>query len=180
MCDKVITTVNEIKDYSKFLDKYEYQKNLTKKLDALEADYNQDILNEIILWKVNRYVSFSPEVITQLNNIRKKDKDFDENTIRILLTKLLETKGVNIAMASTILRFKNPNIFQIIDQRVYRLIYGVPMPVTTVISKKIDLYFMYLKELKKFCEDNNIEFSDADRILYIADIVVNKDIPIKH
>lgn len=37
-----------IKDYS-------YQDLLTPKLDGLDEDFNQNIVNEIILWKVNRY-----------------------------------------------------------------------------------------------------------------------------
>lgn len=34
---------------------YKYQKELTENLDKLDGDFSQNILNEIVLWKVNRY-----------------------------------------------------------------------------------------------------------------------------
>ena len=39
------------------------KEELTKKLDSLNSDFNQEILNEIILWKVNRYAKFDEETI---------------------------------------------------------------------------------------------------------------------
>lgn len=48
--------VKEKLNYEKLKNKYKYQEELTPKLDELEADFNQEIINEIALWKVNRYV----------------------------------------------------------------------------------------------------------------------------
>lgn len=42
-----------------------------------------------------------------------------------ILRKLLMTPGIRLPMASTILRFKNPNVYQIIDQRAYRFLTGI-------------------------------------------------------
>jgi hypothetical protein len=43
-------------DLSDFLRQYKYQPELTKKLDDLEGvNLTPELLNEIVLWKVNRY-----------------------------------------------------------------------------------------------------------------------------
>ena len=45
-------------DLSEFLHKYKFQPKLTRKLDDLEnLNLTPELLNEIVLWKVNRYVS---------------------------------------------------------------------------------------------------------------------------
>ena len=105
---------------------FNYQKELTKSLDKNDYDIDQNKINEIVLWKVNRYVKLGSEVISLINHVGKTDTKIDidltKNILEILLAK--ETKGVQLPMASTILRFRNRNIYQIIDQRVYRSIYS--------------------------------------------------------
>jgi hypothetical protein len=45
-------------DLSDFLSQYKYQPKLTKKLDDLAGvNLTPELLNEIVLWKVNRYVA---------------------------------------------------------------------------------------------------------------------------
>lgn len=84
-------------------------------------------------------------------------------------------------MASTILRFKNPNIYQIIDQRVYRFIYGIEMPkYFSSIEKQIDFYIEYLQKLKQVCIEKGIDFNLSDRIIYELDKLHNKEIKIKY
>ena len=40
-----------------FLSKYDYQPRLTRKLDNLShVDFTQQLVDEIVLWKVDRYV----------------------------------------------------------------------------------------------------------------------------
>jgi hypothetical protein len=84
-------------------------------------------------------------------------------------------------MASTILRFKNPFLYQIIDQRVYRILYeGKRLKLPDHSSEKnradqIDLYIKYLYDLKLTCINFKISFEKADRILYMADKRVNKN-----
>jgi len=84
--------------------------------------------------------------------------------------------GIRLPMASTILRFRNPKIYQIIDQRVYRFICGEALPTLFSIPKQITLYFEYLEKLKEVCENHKIPFGEADRILYQADKELNGDI----
>ena len=99
---------------------------------------------------------------------------------------LLKTNGVQLAMASSILRFRNPKIYQIIDQRVYRMIYeGKELKLSTYLSKKnidnqIELYLKYLSDLTKVCSDLNIEFEKSDRILFMADRRLNKKHKLKN
>ena len=91
---------------------YNYQNELTPKLDNLNTDFDQNIINEIVLWKVNRYVSLDEETLKLVNLIRKDDTEINVETTKQVLQHLLDTKtkGVQLAMASTILRFKNPDI----------------------------------------------------------------------
>ena len=50
---------------------YSYQTELTSKLDNLNNDFDQDIINEIVLWKVNRFASVDIETLNLLNQIKK-------------------------------------------------------------------------------------------------------------
>ena len=50
---------------------FDYQKNLTQKLDNNKSDFTQDTLNEIVLWKVNRYAQLDKELINLINSIDK-------------------------------------------------------------------------------------------------------------
>lgn len=85
-------------------------------------------------------------------------------------------------MVSTVLRFALPNHFQIIDQRVYRIItpeeHILKLPHNK--DKKVELYFDYLEKLRVICNQNLIPFKKADRILYELDKKVNGDIKIKY
>jgi hypothetical protein len=165
---------------------FDYQKKLTKKLDKTKSQFNQELLNEIVLWKVNRYALFNSTLINEINTISSW-KVLNKEKTRKILTSLLKTKGVQLAMASTILRFRNPNIFQIIDQRAYRVIEGGPLKLSQInetsrdktIDKQIEIYLDYLVNIKKACKKLDIDFDDADRVLYIIDKNINKSVKIK-
>jgi len=151
---------------------YNFQTELAKKLDSLNSDFDQATINEIVLWKVNRYVSIDTETIELLNKIKKSDTELNPELTRVILLKLLhkEQKGVRLAMASTILRFKNPTIYQIIDQRVYRFIYGLELKYSeTDLNQQITIYFDYLKKLRTICDEHKVDFQLADRIFYSMD-----------
>ena len=159
---------------------YNYQPYLTNRLENTRDDFNQEILNEIVLWKVNRYAHFENDLIAEINQIDSDAIFIDYNLIRHIFNRLLNTNGVGLPMASTILRFKNKNVFQIIDQRVYRILYGVPLKVFTErnITEAIEVYINYLIKLKEVCIEKNIEFSESDRVLYMMDKRVNGGINI--
>ena len=159
---------------------YKYQEELTGKLDKLREEFDYNILNEIVLWKVNRYSQFSQKTIDLINSIAYNDKSIDQKKIRRVLRVLLKTPGVQIAMASTILRFRNPQLFQIMDQRVYRIINpGKTLKLSTSesninIENTIDIYLKYLEQLKKVASELKIEYKEADRVLYMADRRINR------
>ena len=149
-------------------------------LDSYDGDFDQVILNKIVLWKVNRYPIIDDAIIEELNGIKKTDEAISPVSLKALILKLLNCHGIQLPMASTILRFKNPKLFQIIDQRVYRVIYGKKMKLPgsyNIINREklADLYLQYLKDLRNKCDELNIPFEKADRILWMADKRINKD-----
>ena len=46
------------------------------------------------------------------------------------------------------------------------------------LEKLVDLYLQYLKDLRTKCDELNIPFEKADRILWMADKRINKDKPL--
>lgn len=160
---------------------YSFQPALTDKLDAISTDFSQEIINEIVLWKVNRYAELNNETLLLLNTITKDQEDLDKELTTQILFELLQTKGIQLAMASTILRFKNPKIYQIIDQRVFRFIFGENMPkYFKTIESQITLYLEYLEKLRSICLEKKINFELSDRIIYSLDKEFNKDENIKY
>jgi len=177
---KTIRDIDQLENSQSILEGYKFQPILTEKLDQTQSNFDQDIINEIVLWKVNRYAQLTDECFRLINNIDRTRPEIDEDLTRKILSNLLSTNGVRLAMASTILRFKAPNIYQIYDQRVFRYIYGIPASNTTIKEKQIENYLKYLKDLRTKCVEAKIDFNTADRVLYQADKIQNKSIPIKY
>lgn len=108
------------------IDKIEEAKQ--SKIDSYDA-----IINEIVLWKLNRQVEIEKDLIEEIKDLTKlfpspflrqhfKEESNEWKRIREVLLKLLdktETTGVKIAMASTILKMFYPEVFPIIDRRAY-------------------------------------------------------------
>jgi thermostable 8-oxoguanine DNA glycosylase len=160
---------------------FNYQTDLTARLDQQTTAFDQNIINEIVLWKVNRYANIDTNTLQLVNSIDSNATTIDTDNTKKILQELLNTKGIKLPMASTILRFKNKNIYQIIDQRVYRIIYkDKKLKLTqylndTNMAMQIELYLQYLKDLADVCKKINIPFDKSDRILFIADRRINKD-----
>jgi thermostable 8-oxoguanine DNA glycosylase len=162
---------------------FDYLPQITLMLDSYDGDFDQIIVNKIVLWKVNRYPIIDDAILQELNVIKKTDQSFSPVPVRSLLLKLLSCHGIQLPMASTILRFKNPKLFQIIDQRVYRIIYGKKLKLPGYYNinnreKLADLYLKYLQDLRNTCDELKIPFEKADRILWMADKRINKDKPL--
>lgn len=173
--DSYSTITNYAKTVDRFYSEYEYQTNLTNHLDNVsEIDFTQELVNEIVLWKVNRYVSLETGLLRKVDGL-KGLKNGGHRQSRDLLDKLLNTHGIDLAMASTILRFRNPKVFQIIDRHSYRAVYGKKYPLypSTSNSRKIKLYFDYLDKLIEIAHERNIEYNILDRLLYVFDKQVN-------
>ena len=53
-----------------FIRDYRYQPELTGRLDRLDSQpFTQSVVNEIVLWKVNRYAPLSPATLELLNSV---------------------------------------------------------------------------------------------------------------
>lgn len=158
------------------LAEYDYQIELTKELDISNQPIDQDWVNQVILWKVNRYAKMDEPILSLLQSVQSAAQP-DEKVIGALLS----VRGVQLAMASTLLRFCNPNVYQIIDQRVFRVIYGAGKSIHNItqdasglkrgkgIQKATNQYLAYLGDLRAGCDRLGIKFCDADRLLYMAD-----------
>lgn len=158
-------------DLNEFLSAYNYQPELTKRLDDLQAfEFSQALINEIVLWKLNRYVSIDKENLQKVEGM-KHLRAGDHRQSKIVIESLLNIHGVDLPMASTLLRFRNPEVFQIIDRHAYRAVYGgnYPLYQATPINRKISVYFDYIDELINLCKSKKLPFQSIDRILYIFD-----------
>lgn len=172
----------EYRNLKKFEHKYtyEYQNALTKSLDSITRDelFDRYRMFQIHLWKLNRYARFGDEVIEELNKLRMLTRG-QHKEAKKALELLLETKGVDLPLASTFLRFRNSDVFQIIDQRAYRVIYGEKYPFRNGIKSqsltttKITKYFDYLDKLLALCKQRGLEFKTIDRLLYVLDKKIN-------
>ena len=160
---------------SDFMKDYRYQPVLTAYLDGLGAKaFDQNVINEIVLWKVNRYANLSPNALNALNGVAKIKPESRRKGAKVL-SKLLQEPGVDLPMASTFLRFRNADAFQIIDRHAYRAVYGEDYPLYSKSNEdqKIALYFLYLDELVKLAGAKHVRFRDLDRVLYMFDKQVN-------
>jgi hypothetical protein len=157
------------------LESYKYQRELTARLDALESGpIDQTVINEIVLWKVNRYAKLSLSALKALNSVTHI-KPGSHRSAKACLATLLRQPGVDLAMASAFLRFRNRNAFQIIDRRAYRAVFGntYPLRSTSGTDAKLDLYFSYLDRLFELADAKHIDFGILDRALYVFDKTFN-------
>jgi len=158
-----------------FLTDYRYQRELTAHLDSLGSrPFEQDDINEIVLWKVNRYVKLGGSVLEALNAATTVPPK-SHRSAEAALAALLREPGVDLPVASTLLRFRNRKAFQIIDRHAYRAVYGENYPLYSSSRDitKIDLYFRYLDALFALAEAKGVEFEILDRVLYVFDKQVN-------
>lgn len=131
------------------LEKYDYQKKLTDELDQLKpAQVDFETILKIVLWKVNRFPYINEDQVKKLKEV----SNFTEHKqAEVLLKELLMIEGIALPMASTILRFINPNVFQIIDERAYRVLFpdqkkypSKPQKITDgYLNNSIAIYFAY-------------------------------------
>ncbi len=57
-------------DPKQLMAEYDYQSELTQRLDALNPDdFDREILYEIVLWKLNRFPQIDDTLIDKLKNL---------------------------------------------------------------------------------------------------------------
>ena len=71
---------------------------------------------------------------------------------------LLGEGGGDLAMAWTVLRFRNPKKFQIIDGHAYRALYGAGLRVSGSTLSKAELHLRYFDDLIEIGRAKNVEF----------------------
>jgi len=89
---------------------------LTTKLDSDSSDFNQNKLNEIVLWKVNRYAKFDSETIALINSINPTESKLDKKKQERFLKHCLKQKESNFQWHHHP-EIRNPRIYQIIDPK---------------------------------------------------------------
>jgi len=165
------------------LQSYNYLPELTAKLKRIcRRPLNDGLLNQIVLWKVNRYAEIDDDLLQRMNLLAKVKPGMHTKAEDVLLC-LLSCKGFNLPMATTILRFLNPDTFQIIDRRAYRAVYPEEYPRCLSTTKKdekvrkdkVRRYFLYLDKLRTLCRQRgDLEFRTADEALYQYDKDTNR------
>lgn len=160
--------------------KYDAGENILNRIKSSSDEKEQlDIINMIILWKINRRAIIDSKTIKELMNIKAINLDnLEENQDKLkkCFNDLIFSKGIHLAMASTILHFYNPDTFPIIDQRAYRELHSEEIPPQEMpqnIKKKdaFDIYYKYIFDCKKYWKENckELNFSDIDKVLYQLD-----------
>ena len=117
-------------DYKEVLNRYTYagDKEIIERIKNSSAENereNSDIINSIVLWKINRQVNVDTELFLSIKKLNISHDLFKakEKEVESVVMGLLKTTGIKIAMASTILKMFYPETFPIIDQRAYRELY---------------------------------------------------------
>lgn len=162
------------------LNEYTYQPVLTEKLDKL-ADQPEtlttEVFYEIVLWKLSRFPHITPDLLESVKKVSAISSG-NHSEGKSQLRELLQTPGIGLPMASTVLRFMNPSTFQIIDDRMYRIVHPgkakYPPKPPEVTDKYLEtcetIYFEYLDELRKLSSENaELPFEQLDRVLYQLD-----------
>ena len=160
--------------------KYESDENIKERIAALDKENrreNRDIINSIVLWKLNRSIFITDETLDLLNLMDTMEHPLDvvnNEKVTILIKQLLSSKGIKLAVASSILHFYYPNIFPIIDQRSYRELLNEEFPAYTSKDSNEKYTTLYIDYIRRCYEYNKticpeIPFEYIDKILYQID-----------
>ena len=85
---KTIRDIDQLENSQSNLEGYKFQPILTEKLDQTQSNFDQDIINEIVLPKVNRYAQLTDECFRLINNIDRTRPEIDEDLTRKILSNL--------------------------------------------------------------------------------------------
>ena len=150
---------------------FEYNKQETESLHGLlngKADISLDDLRKVSLWKTNRVLGVSDEVLDMLSGIaQKQDLKLEDVEVKEVIEALVDSQGVGYPMASAILKFIRPNVFPIIDVRAYRALTGEKITYSKYSFEIYKDYVLRLMSIADQCED--LELRDVDEQLYCFD-----------
>jgi hypothetical protein len=157
--------------------KFEYNPDETaalhKKLNGATA-ITADDLRQVSLWKSDRTLNVSDETLAKLAKLSAKTHvTIDDPIVKEVLEMLVDSQGIGLPMASSILKFINPKVFPIIDVRAYRARTGTKARQSTY---TIDNYMAYTKRLTAIAAEWNRPLREIDEQLYCFDKKYNKTI----
>jgi len=165
----------DLSKWNELIEKYDYEdgtpifQRLTQKSRvAVPDDY--DIINMIVLWKLNRVVHIASETIEYINAVANRvqtpSQAIADPDVRECIRELVNSRGVRLPMASTIMHFYAPDAFAIVDERAYRQACGQTLDP----AAGWDVYADYLHACMDLCLANGIPFRQVDKVLYQLDI----------
>lgn len=177
----------DVKNYNlkEYLEGYNYNLNEKEELIKLsheiknnsERHLSLEDLRRVVLWKLNRIIYIDESLLSDLNSLAKsKGKNIENQEIKRIIRELLNSTGVQLPMASTILKFLRSDIFPIIDIRAYRALFGEKKNLGENCKNKFEIYVGYIKRLKEISKETGINFDKIDEGLYQFDKKENKDI----
>jgi thermostable 8-oxoguanine DNA glycosylase len=157
--------------------KFEYNPEETAalhmKLNGATA-ITADDLRQVSLWKSDRTLNVSDETLAKLAELSAKTHvTIDDPIVKEVLEMLVDSQGIGLPMASSILKFINPKVFPIIDVRAYRALTGTKAHQRTY---TVDNYIAYTKQLTAIAAKWNRPLRDIDEQLYCFDKKHNKKI----
>lgn len=157
---------------------YEDETDIMERIVLVDSENyreNKDIINQIILWKMNRTPQVDDELIDMiysLGDIKTPEMAVKSEKTKRTLEKLLKTKGMKLPMASTVMHFYFPDIYPIMDQRAYRELYKEEYPrYIGKIETMVEVYVKYIEDTYRYQQEkcSEIPFSKIDKVLYQLD-----------
>ncbi len=172
---------NKCRVFSVAEDKLNYQFEYNnEETSALHEELNGtnkltiDDLRRVSLWKSNRIMSVSDELLEDLVALSLGNEvSLDDEKVKLVIERLVESQGFGYPMASSVLKFINPNVFPIIDVRAYRALTGRKLTYSTY---SFDIYLSYAKHLTEMSKKLKRPLKDIDEQLYEFDKKFNQKI----
>ena len=150
-------------DFSYHLEeKYAIRESLINK-----SDIQMDDIRRIALWKYDRIIDIDDLFCKQLyNTVSRENVSIEDKEVQEMIERLISFEGVGFPLASTILKFINPDVFPIIDVRAYRALYGKKINYG---QYSLKTYIDYTKRIYAIRDKFQISLSEVDEKLYEFD-----------
>jgi hypothetical protein len=128
-----------------------------------------DIINNIVLWKLNRQITVDSETVELLNTVARTVKSPQEAlsnpNVPELINDLLKSPGIRLPIASTILKFYQPKAFPIIYRRAFHQLFNTKLEE----NAGVESYFQYIRKCIEVRQQYKIPFEKVDEVLYQKD-----------
>ena len=124
-------------------------------------------LRRIVLWKINRILNISDDLIERLEKLAKlKNVNIYDENIKQIIIDLVNSEWIGFPISSAILKFVQPDVFPIIDVRAYRALFWKKIYYN---QYSIDIYYNYIEKIYSIRNKLNIPLEKIDEQLYEFD-----------